>query len=147
MLGGYRRRGGGRPSPSAHSYVFDAGVFALFFAGDSSVKPYFDKASSGRASGFVSEVNLAEFYYKTGQRFDMETADARLGLVRTSQILSISTNEDAVVAAGKWKLKDSSLSLADCFALATLEANGEVLLTTDPELKRALKSRAVFFEV
>ena len=92
-------------------------------------------------------MNLAEFYYKTGQRFDMETADARLGLVRTSQILSISTNEDAVVAAGKWKLKDSSFSLADCFALATLEANGEVLLTTDPELKRALKSRAVFFEV
>lgn len=103
--------------------------------------------STRRASGAVSDVNLAEFYYRTGQKFGLQTADARLGLIRNSRIQSVPTDENAVVSAGRWKLKRPALSLADCFALAALESSAEVLLTTDAELKEAAKSKAVFFRV
>ena len=111
------------------------------------MKPYFDRVSSGRASGVVSDVNMAEFYYQTGQKFGLQTADARLGLIRNSRIESVPTDEEAVVSAGRWKLKRPTLSLADCFALAALESNAEVLLTTDPGLKETLKSKAVLFGI
>jgi len=44
---------------------FDAGVIFLFYAGVPSVRAFFDGVFPGRASGFASEVNLAEFFYKT----------------------------------------------------------------------------------
>ena len=92
-------------------------------------------------------MNLAEFYYRTGQKFGLQTADARLGLIRTSRIESVPTDGEAVVSAGRWKLKRPSSSLADCFALAALESSAEVLLTTDPGLKGAPKSKAVLFDL
>ncbi len=103
--------------------------------------------SAGRALGFVSHLNLAEFYYKTGQKFGIQTADARIGLIRASRILSVPTDNRAVVAAGRWKMKSPSLSLADCFALAALETSAEILLTTNTELKKAAKSRAILVEI
>jgi len=54
---------------------------------------------------------------------------------------------NAVVSAGRWKLRRPGLSLADCFALAALESSAEVFLTTDPGLKEAAKSRAVLFGI
>ncbi|MCL5672460.1 MAG: hypothetical protein M1566_03135 [Thaumarchaeota archaeon] len=111
------------------------------------MKPYFDRVSAGRAAGMVSDVNLAEFYYQTGRKFGVQTADARLGLVRSSKIVSVPTDEGAVVSVGRWKLRRPGLSLADCFALSALEANAEVLLTTDPVLKEAAGRRGVLFEV
>jgi len=48
---------------------FDAGVIFLFYAGVPSARAFFDRVFPGRASGFASgfasEVNLAEFFYKT----------------------------------------------------------------------------------
>jgi len=111
------------------------------------VKRYFDRVFSGRSSGAVCDVNLAEFYYRTGQKFGLQTADARLGLIRNSRIESVPTDGKAVVSAGRWKLKRPTLSLADCFALAALESGAEVLLTTDHQLKEAAKSKAVLFTI
>ena len=90
-------------------------------------------------------MNLAEINYKTGQKFGLETADARLGLIRNSSIESVPTDGKAVDSAGRWKLKRPTLSLADCFALATMESVAGVLLTTDPGLKEAAKTRAFLF--
>jgi predicted nucleic acid-binding protein len=111
------------------------------------VKPYFDRVLSGRAAGAVSDVSLAEFYYRTGQKFGLQTADARFGLIKNSRIVSVPTDEKAVVSAGRWKLKRPALSLADCFALAALESSAEVLLTTDSELKEAARSRVLLFGI
>ena len=52
-------------SLNARSYAFDAGVIFLFYAGVPSVRAFFDRVFPGWASGFASEVNLAEFFYKT----------------------------------------------------------------------------------
>lgn len=124
-------------SLNARSYVFDAGVISLFYAGAKSVKPYFDRVHSGRARGFVNEVNLAEFYYKTVEKIGMTTAELRYVQVRRSKIRCVPPNEQITRGAAVWKVRRRELSLADCFALATREDKAEVLLTTDSPLKDA----------
>ena len=124
-------------SLNARSYVFDAGPISLFYAGAKVVKPYFDRVSSGRARGFVNEVNLAEFYYKTAEKLGMTTAELRYVQVRRSKVKPIPPNEKITRRAATWKVQRRDLSLADCFALATREDRAETLLTTDSLLKHA----------
>ena len=124
-------------SLNARSYVFDAGVISLFYAGEKSVKPYFDRVHSERARGFVSEVNLAEFYYKTAEKVGITTAELRYVQVRRSKIRCVAPNEQTTRGAAVWKVRRRDLSLADCFALATREDKAETLLTTDSLLKDA----------
>ena len=134
-------------SLNAHSYVFDAGTFSLFYAGAKAVKPYFDRVSSGRARGFVNEVNLAEFYYKTAEKMGMTTAELRYVQVRRSKIRCVSPGEQTTRRAAIWKVQSRDLSLADCFALATWEDKAETLLTTDSLLKDTGGRRVVLIPV
>jgi len=134
-------------SLNARSYVFDAGVISLFYAGAKAVRPYFDRASSGRARGFVSEVNLAEFYYKTVERMGAATAELWYVQVRRSKIRCVPPDEQITRRAALWKVKRRELSLADCFALATREERAETLLTTDSLLKDAGGRSAVLIPV
>lgn len=138
---------GEKLSLKARGFLLDAGVLALYLAGDDRAREYFEGIMAGRASGFVSDVNLAEFYYKTAQKLGEETAEARTGLLASSRITLMSTDVEIAKAAGRWKLRAPRLSLTDCFALASLEKEAEVLLTTDAELKRAARGRAVLFDL
>jgi predicted nucleic acid-binding protein len=134
-------------SLSARSYVFDAGVISLFYAGEKGVKPYFDRVYSGRARGFVNEVNLAEFYYKTVEKIGMTTAELRYVQVRRSKIRCVPPNEQSTRRAAVWKVQKRGLSLADCYALATREDKAETLLTTDSLLKDAGGRKVVLIPV
>lgn len=70
-------------------YIFDAGVLFLYFAGNSKVRGYFEEANRGESEGFVSEVTLAEFYYKTAEEFGLEVAKIRYDSIRNSRIKEI----------------------------------------------------------
>jgi len=134
-------------SLNARSYLLDAGAISLFYAGAKAVKPYFDRISSGTARGFVNEVNLAEFYYKTVERMGMVTAETWYVQVRRSKLRCVSPNEQTTRRAAMWKVKRRELSLADCYALATREETAETLLTTDSLLKNAAGRTAVLLPV
>ena len=124
-------------SLNARSYVFDAGVISLFYAGTKAVVPYFDRVFSGRARGFVSEVNLAEFYYKSVEKQGMTVAELWYVQIRRSKVKPVPPDEKITRRAATWKVQMRGLSLADCFALATREDKAETLLTTDSLLKEA----------
>ena len=134
-------------SLNARSYLFDAGVLSLFYEGNPSVKPYFERVSSSRADGYISEVNLAEFYYKAASRKGMETVDVWYRQIRQSSLTIISPEENITRRAGIWKLNRSYLSLADCFALATTEEVAQVLLTTDSALAKIKEVKTVLFPI
>ena len=119
-------------SLNARSYLLDAGFLALHYSGNKEAKPYFDRILSNKAIGFVSEVNLAEFYYKTGQQKGLDTAETWYLQVRQAGFQLVSPNETITRRAAIWKVKRNDISLADCFALATLEEFAQILLTTDP---------------
>jgi predicted nucleic acid-binding protein len=123
----------------------DVGVISLYFAGQASVKPYFDRITSGKAAGLISEVNLAEYYHKSAQILGLETAEVRYTMLRRGAFVIVAPDETITRGAGIWKVRRPDLSLADCFALSTLEARGQTLLTTDLPLSKVKGINAVYF--
>jgi predicted nucleic acid-binding protein len=123
--------------------LLDSGFIALHYSGNQKAKPYFDRILSSKATGFISEVNLAEFYYKTGQKKGLATAETWYSQIRQAGFQIIAPDYLITKNAGIWKVNRNDLSLADCFALATLKEHAEVLLTTDSVLSGVKGVRAV----
>jgi len=53
---------------TAKNAVIDTGVLTLFFSGENTVRNFFVDFERGRINGFVTSVNLSEFYYMTCQK-------------------------------------------------------------------------------
>jgi uncharacterized protein len=121
-------------SLNARSYLVDAGILFLFYSGSLQARTYLNRIFSARALGFVSEINLAEFYYKTVEKFGKQTAE--VWYLQTRQSLLRAVAPDMVITrnAALWKVKRRDISLADCYALATMQEKAQVLLTSDPVL-------------
>ena len=134
-------------SLNARSYLFDAGLFSQFYEGASEVKPYFDRVFSARATGYISEVNLAEFYYKSALRKGVVTTDIWYRQIRQSSFRIVPPDESITRIAGLWKTKQNDLSLADCFALATAQQLAQVLLTTDSTLAKIKQVKSLLIHL
>ncbi|MGQ9639839.1 MAG: type II toxin-antitoxin system VapC family toxin [Candidatus Bathyarchaeia archaeon] len=129
-------------------YVVDAGVLFLHFIDDERVKSYFEEVAQGKAQTFISDLNLAEYYYKTCEKLGREIADLRYHQVRGSDIIPVATDEKLTWKAGEKKCKyRGSLSLADCFSLALSELKKATLLTTDSELAKVKEVAVKHFPV
>jgi len=127
--------------------VVDASVLALHFIDDPRVEEYFSGIDDERFPGYISSVNVAEFYYKTCQKIGRQTADARYYQIRRTR-LQIAHDDDLTRSAGLEKCRQPlSLSLADCFALALTKREKALLLTTDSELSKVKEIKVKFFEV
>lgn len=128
--------------------TFDAGILSLYYAGDQRVKNYFDDVSSKRKTGFLSEVNLAEFYYKSAEKYGLQTAEIRYMFVRRSEVVIVPPDESITREAAVLKLAyKNKLSLADCFAISTAKVNSSLLLTTDKRIKEIKEVKVVYMEV
>ena len=129
-------------------FVVDAGVLFLHFIDDERVKPYFDEVVQGRAQGFICDVNLAEYYYKTCEKLGKDIADFRYHQIIGSDVESVTTDEELTRKVGEKKCKyRGKLSLADCFSLALSELKKATLLTTDSELAKVKEVKVKHFPV
>jgi len=127
--------------------VFDAGVLTLHFVDDPRVEEYFRGVDEDRFSGYISSVNLAEFYYKTCQKLGRQAADTRYYQIRRT-LLHVVGDDDLPRTAGLEKCRQPlNLSLADCFALALARRQNGLLLTTDGELSKVNDIDVKCFEV
>lgn len=127
--------------------MFDAGILSLHFAGDSRVKEYFDKVAEQREQGLITDINLAEYYYKTCRKLGKQTADLRYLMLKASRLRTV-TDEELTRLAGLEKCKQKlDLSLADCFALALAKRERGLLLTTDKELGKTGDVQVKLFKV
>ncbi len=125
-------------------FIIDTGALTIFFFGDKRVSPYFQQLQDGFAEGFMTSVNLAEFFYKVCQRLGRETAI--LWCHQTRTILNIvETNESLILKAGFEKCRKNEFSLADSFALALTKETKGTLLTTDSELAKVRDVDAKYF--
>ncbi len=127
-------------------YVIDTGVLSLFYAGDERVKPFFGQIQAGRAQGYVSSVNLAEFYYKACQKLGKETATTRFHQTKTI-LETVETDGELAMNAGLNKCKYNHLSLADTFAAALTERLNGTLLTTDEAILKVAEVHVKHFKV
>ncbi len=129
-------------------YVIDAGVLALYFAGDREVKKYFDEIIRGKADGYLCEVNLAEFYYKSAEKIGLETTDIRYEAVRSSPIKQVPVEGELTREASRIKLRyRGKISLADAFLIALTYRVKGIALTTDPMVKEILRDKCRLFKV
>lgn len=116
------------------SYIVDAGALVLYLNHDPRITDAITSIASGKAFGYVAEVNAAEFYHKTCRTFGRQAADARYSVLREGG-LRFSGGADLAQMAGLEKCRSRlDLSLADCFALALARERRGILLTTDSEL-------------
>lgn len=134
-------------SQNARSYLFDAGALFLYYSGNERIKPYVDRVLSSRASGFISEVNLAEFYYKSIEKFGIEVAETWYMRIRQSKLIVVPPDEMITRNAALWKSKTQKTSLADCYALATVQQKAQVLITTDPVIAEIKGIRVIHLRV
>ena len=96
----------------------------------------------------ISQVNLAEYYYKTCQKLGKEVAKTRYYWILSSPLRVIPTDEENTITAGNFKCKYRGLlSLADCYALSIAYLNSGVLLTTDSGLKETKEVPVKYFKV
>jgi len=129
-------------------YVLDAGILALYFAGRKDVKRYVDEIYSGRAKGFMCEVNVAEFLYNYARIFGWDTALARHTLLRNSPINIVSIEEELTVRAARLKLNYYNvLSLADCYLIALAKKNKATIITTDQNVKNVNEVRTILIPI
>ena len=134
-------------SLSARSYLFDAGALFLFHSGDNRVRPYFDRIFSSHSLGFVSEINLAELYYKTIEKFGLDTAETWYLQIRQSRLNIVAPNETITRSAAIWKSRARNISLADCYALATTQERAQIMVTTDSVLAHVKGVKVVHIPV
>ena len=118
-------------------YVIDAGVIALYFAGDQKVKEIVNDVYSGRAEAYMCEINIAEFLYNYAKVFGWGSALARHALIRNSPINIVGIDEYLTLEAAKLKLKYYNLlSIADCYLIALAKQRKAKVITTDEGVKR-----------
>jgi len=129
-------------------FIIDAGALALYFAGDERVKKYFDDILTGKSEGYILEINLAEFYYKTAEILGLETAEVRYRMIRNSDLKQISTSKETTREAAILKLRNKNkLSLADSFLIAEAKMLKAIILTTDKTVKEIAKNQAIYFKI
>ncbi|MGQ4833916.1 MAG: PIN domain-containing protein [Candidatus Asgardarchaeia archaeon] len=117
-------------------YVLDAGALSVYFAGNIKVKKYFDEIFNNTATGFVCEINLAEFYYKSIKFLGIEATEIRYLAIR-KKLNVIAPDVKLTRDAAKLKARfERAISLADAYAIAlTNHVKGE-LITTDSKIHK-----------
>jgi predicted nucleic acid-binding protein len=127
--------------------ILDAGVLSLHFADDPRVKEHFDELDDSKSSGYITGVNIAEFYYQTCRKLGKQTADTWFHLIGGSPI-KVVLDDDLNRLAGLERCRRTiDLSLADCYALALAKRLSGTILTTDRELAKTRDVDAIHFSV
>lgn len=126
--------------------VFDTAPLFLYHAGGKAgekVRPYFNEVLSGRSVGLISEVTLAEYFYKTCQKLGKEIAETRIAVVRAGKYQIVAADETHSASAGLLKCKYAGISLADAFVASLAKNAGAFLLTTDEDLSDVCKKEGI----
>jgi ribonuclease VapC len=110
--------------------VLDAWAVIALLQREPAWQRVFAAMESGDAR--ISWVNLSEVLYIQSRRIGAERATAAVTRLRHSAIVE-DAGEDVALAAAAIKA-ETTISLADCFAVATAERHRAPLLTGDPEL-------------
>lgn len=116
--------------------MFDTGAITLFYANHKEVVEIYKKVQSQEVRGIVPKLILSEYFYKTWQIFGRQAAELRTNAFRNSSVVVCEMADEDIFNAGKYKVRNSALSIADCIAIACAEREGAIILTTESEMKK-----------
>ena len=117
--------------------VLDTGPLFLYFAGDREATAIIDSGRRGEVDLYTCEVIMAEFYYKTCEKFGRDVAELRSRSIRKSGINIDYIDEKLTHVAGILRCTHrAEISLADAYILALCRVREAQLITTDGLLKQ-----------
>lgn len=119
----------------------------LYFAGDREATRIID---SGRRAGglFTCEVVMAEFYYKTCEKFGRDVAELKSTSIRKSGIVIEPIGEKLTGVATTFRCTNrAKLSLTDSYIIALCKVKGAQLITTDSLLKELNPNQTTLLKV
>jgi len=122
------------------SVVFDTEALLIFYldeAGAQTVERYLEKIQNKELTGYLSIVNLMEFYYVVFRR-DARLADEKEKSLRSYGLRIVPVTDDRLWKEASIIKARCALSLADAFAAATSKMMKAKLITgRDREFERA----------
>ena len=121
------------------NYLWDTGALTLYFAGHNDAKQIMDGIVNSVDRGFVGRSVLAEFYYKTWQKFGEQTAKVRTITLQNSNNREIFIASSEIYDLGRLKVKYPKLSLVDAEVLVLGKRENAIILTTDTYLTEVTK--------
>lgn len=114
------------------SWALPASIFEEQPASDVVRQMLFD-AGEGKATLWLSAINLGEIYYGAGRRRGRQIAEKMIARLRQMPILIDPVDEEVVLQAAAYKMC-YTISYADAFALTAAIRLDAALVTGDPEL-------------
>ena len=127
-------------------YIWDTGALTLFFANHNQAKKIMTGIEQGKAMGYIPRIILAEFYYKTWQKFGKQAAYIRTNNLRNSKNVECLLDEDDIYSIGEYKVRSNLLSLADCVLLNEAGKNHAMIITTESEIAKIYKGKSTKLE-
>lgn len=102
------------------------------------VKKLIESCRDESVAGYINQINLGEVYYITIREVGLDRAKVFLENFLRLPIQIILPDSELVWKASEIKAVNP-ISYADCFAVATALTYAAVILTGDPEFKKAEK--------
>lgn len=130
-----------RKRQNSENLVLDSFALLLFLRkerGGTRIRALLEKAKKGKRQFYMCWLNVGEIYYKVFREYGQKGTEATLTLVRALPIQLISVDDELVLSAAKIKA-DYSISLADCFVVATAQRFSAKIVTGDPDFKKVEK--------
>jgi predicted nucleic acid-binding protein len=111
-------------------------------SGYKKVKSLLKSCQDGTLTGFISQINLGEVYYKSIRAAGIERARQFLDNFERLPLTILVPDRDLIWRAAEIKA-EFSISYADCFAVATAIGLDAKVVTGDPDFKKTIQLVAV----
>ncbi|ADI00989.1 MAG TPA: type II toxin-antitoxin system VapC family toxin [Syntrophothermus lipocalidus] len=132
---------------SPKCYILDSYAVLCYLQnepGAQEVEAILKEAQRGRAKIYITWVNLGEVYYRVWREYGKDEAAEIIELVQAWPVELLVADARLTLAAAAIKAQNR-LAYADGFAIAAAELHKGLLVTGDPEIKKA--SRKLGFEI
>ena len=120
-----------KKSQSRKLYLWDTGALFLYFADHSEAKALMKEIEGNQATGYVPQLVLVEFFYKTMEKLGKQIAEYQLTLMKDSKNKIIGFKENHISEIGLLKFKNRTLSIVDCVIGILSKQYRTRIITTD----------------
>lgn len=118
-------------SKSQISYLWDTGALFLYFADHLEAKTLMEKIERDQAKGYIPQLVLVEFFYKTVEKLGKQVAEYQLILLKESKNSIVGMHDNQITDIGLLKLNNRTLSMVDCVIGVLSKLYKTTIITTD----------------
>ncbi|MCE7733266.1 MAG: type II toxin-antitoxin system VapC family toxin [Candidatus Heimdallarchaeota archaeon] len=132
-----------KKSKSRKLYLWDTGALFLYFADHSEARTLMQKIESSQARGFIPQLVLVEFFYKTMEKLGKQTAEYQLTILKESKNNIIGIKDNQISEIGLLKLSNRTMSMVDCVVGVLGKQYKTIIITTDGDFDNLKEIKSI----